>query len=251
MVNYLAPDAKPRNIQHALLQISEKLSQGQKEKVKKWYPRMLALTNHPVPEVRVTVAWSLGQDNQEASFHDSLQALLKDPNTLVRRNAALSLVRFGDASGRTELVSILKPVPLSSPQNGVITFRLKEDDSVSPGTLIARIRTGGGGLDEFRSPLPGFLEKKLVEDGKESRGGREDSASLAYRRRSLGSTARALSNRPAGRYCGNRTVTGKAPHMAERTRQQARLTVQGHPEKNFQLKRDSIGIDVFWLPSSD
>lgn len=226
MVKYLAPDAKPRNIQHALLQISEKLSQGQKETVKKWYPRMLALTNHPVPEVRVTVAWSLGQDSQEASFHDSLQELLKDSNTLVRRNAALSLVRFGDGSGRTELVSILKPVPLSSPQNGVITFRLKEDDSVSPGTLIARIRTGGGGLDEFRSPLPGFLEKKLVEDGKEIVVG-EKILLLSPTEEEVWEALRALYliGQPED-IVEIEPFTGKAPHMAERTRQQARLTVQ-------------------------
>ena len=41
--------------------------------------------------------------------------------------------------------------------------------------------------------------------------------------------------------------TGKAPHMAERTRQQARLTVEAIKKRNFQLKWDSAGIDAFWL----
>jgi hypothetical protein len=232
MVNYLASDAKPRSIQHALLQISEKLSQGHKEEVKKWYPLMLALANHPMPEVRVTVAWSLGQDNQEASFRDSLRLLLKDPNTLVRRNAALSLVRFGDDSGRAELVSILRPVPLTSPQNGTIAFRLKEDDSVSPGTLIARIRTADGEPNEFRSPLPGFLDKKLVDDGKEVGMG-DQILLLSPAEEEVWEALRALYlvGQPED-ITEIEPFTGKAPHMAERTRQQARLTLEAIKKRN-------------------
>jgi len=232
MANCLAPSAKPRSIQHALLQISEKLSQGRKEEVKKWYPLMLALTNHPMPEVRVTAAWSLGQDNQEAPFRDFLRLLLKDPNTLVRRNAALSLVRFGDDSGKAELVSILRPVPLTSPKSGTIIFRLKEDDSVSPGTLIARIRTGGGEPDEFRSPLPGFLEKKLVDDGKDVGVG-EEILLLSPSEEQVWEALRALYL--VGQPEEIRDIepfTGKAPHMGDRTRQQARLTIEAIKRRN-------------------
>jgi hypothetical protein len=230
--DYLALDAKPRNIQHALLKISEQLSQGHKEKVQKWYPLMLALTKHPMPEVRVTVAWSLGQDNREASFRDSLRLLLQDPDTLVRRNAALSLVRFGDDSGRAELVSILRPVPLTSPQSGILAFRLKEDDSVNPGTLIARIRTGAGEPDEFRSPLPGFLEKKLVADGKEVGVG-EKILLLSPTEEEVWEALRALYlvGQPED-IAEIEPFTGKAPHMAERTRQQARLTLEAIKKRN-------------------
>lgn len=226
MAKYLAPDAKPRYIQHALLQISEKLSQGHKDEVKKWYPLMLALTNHPMPEVRATIAWSLGQDNQESFFHDSLRLLLKDPNTLVRRNAALSLVRFGDDSGRAEFLSILRPVPLISPKSGSISFRLREDDSVSPGTLIGRIRTGHGEPDEIRSPLPGFIEKKLVEDGNEVGVG-EKILLLSPTEEEVWEALRALYlvGQPED-IAEIEPFTGKSPHMAERTRQQARLTIE-------------------------
>ena len=233
MAAYLAPNAKPRNIQHALLQISERLAQGQNEAVKKWYPSILSLANHPVPEVRVTVAWSLGQDNQETSFRDSLQRLLQDPNTLVRRNAALSLVRFGDGCGRSELVSILKPVPLSSPKNGTIHFRLNEDDSVSPGTLIARIQTGDGKPDEFRSPLPGYLGEKLVADGKAVTAG-EKILFLSPAEEEVWEALRALYlvGQPED-ISEIELFTGKSPHMSERTRQQARLTLEAIKKRNL------------------
>lgn len=226
MAEYLTPNAKPRNTQHALLQITEKLSQGRKREVQKWYPQILLLIHHPVPEVRVTVAWSLGQDNLEPSFRDSLQTLLKDPDTLVRRNAALSLVRFGDGSGRAELLGILRPVPLASPWKGVLKFRLKEDDSVNTGTLIARIHPGEGEPYEFRSPLPGFLEGKIVEDGKQVSQG-ENIVLLSPTENEVWEALRALYliGQPAD-ISDIEPFTGKAPHMADRTRQQARLTIE-------------------------
>jgi hypothetical protein len=226
MAEYLSLSAKPRNTQHALLQITEKLTRGQKLEVQKWYPQVLALIHHPVPEVRVTLAWSLGQDNLEPSFRDSLQVLLKDSDTLVRRNAALSLVRFGDGSGRGELLGMLRPVPLVSPRGGVLKFRLKEDDSVNTGTLIARIHFGDSEPYEFRSPLPGFLESKIVEDGKKVSEG-DQVVLLSPTENEVWEALRALYlvGEPPD-IPDIEPFAGRAPHMAERTRQQARLTIE-------------------------
>ncbi|MFN8006648.1 MAG: HEAT repeat domain-containing protein [Terriglobia bacterium] len=232
MAKYLSPNAKPRNIQHALLQISEQIAGGKKEEVKKWYPNLLALSNHPVSEVRVTVAWSLGQDSQEPAFRSALQNLLKDPNLLVRRNSALALVRFGDGSGREELMNILKPVPVLSPRDGKIQFRLKEDDSLSPGTLVARIQTGESEPFEFRSPLPGYLEEKLVADGK--------TVSLGEPVFRLSPSEEEVWEALRGLYfvgqiediSGIEVFTGRSPHMTGRIQQQARLTIDEIKKRN-------------------
>src|SRR5256712_894349 len=106
---YLGKDAKPRKTQHALVQISERIAKGETDAVRKWYPIVEGLASHPVPEVRVTVAWLMGQDNQSEAFHSALSALVRDLNPLVRRNAALSLVRFGDSSGKAEILMMLRP----------------------------------------------------------------------------------------------------------------------------------------------
>ena len=43
---------------------------------------------------------------------------LHDEQPLVRRNAALALVRFNDNSGRAELIATLKPYVLKAPADG-------------------------------------------------------------------------------------------------------------------------------------
>ena len=73
--------------------------------VKKFYPRILELAKSPTGEVRKTVAWVMGQDNTSEEFHRALLSLLGDSEPLVRRNAALQLVRFGDASGRRRTIA--------------------------------------------------------------------------------------------------------------------------------------------------
>src|SRR5215813_3684028 len=135
------------------------------EQVRRWYPNLLTLVNHPVPEVRNTLAWVMGQDVKQAQFHEALAILVKDANPLVRRNAALALVRFADAQGRPELLNMLQPFTMTSPKAGLLRYRLGEDDSVDTGTLVARIQGGEAEPFEVRSLLPGFVSEKLVKDG--------------------------------------------------------------------------------------
>ena len=45
----------------------------------------------------------MGQDNKSEEFHQALLSLLNDNDPLVRRNAALQLVRFGDGSGKARV----------------------------------------------------------------------------------------------------------------------------------------------------
>ena len=107
---YLQPDARPRDTQHALSQLAAVIERGDSH-AQRWYPEMVALSRHKDVPVRAMAAWAMGQDKDSPLFHQSLLAALRDPAVMVRRNAALALVRFGDASGRAELVRILQSAP--------------------------------------------------------------------------------------------------------------------------------------------
>ncbi len=168
---YLADAGKPRNAQHVIAQISQRISQGD-ESVKKWYPQIVALADHPLAQLRVNAAWLMGQDNESGEFHEKLKRMLTDSDPLVRRNTSLSLVRFKDESGHQELLGMLGDFTVNSPHSGVFTNRLAVDDVVDSGTLLARVE--GKGQEEpaeVRSPLPGVIKKRLLRDGAEVQAG--------------------------------------------------------------------------------
>jgi len=163
--NYLADEKHPRHVQHALLQIERRLEQGNSNCCQRWYPQILMLTGSPETEFRMTAAWLMGYDNKSEEFHQALLKLLRDREPLVRRNAALALVRFNDSSGRADLLATLKPSPVAAPANGVVDSTLNEGSPVSRGTLLARIKETNGLVFEVRSPLPGRIEKVVSANG--------------------------------------------------------------------------------------
>src|SRR5690348_5559764 len=116
---YLQDDKKPRHIQHALVQIGERVARRD-ARATHWYADVVRLASYPIEEVRNTDAWVMGQDatSKEASsagFHAALIKMLDDSSLMVRGNAALSLVRFGDATGRPQIVALLQPAKVISP----------------------------------------------------------------------------------------------------------------------------------------
>jgi HEAT repeat protein len=143
-------------VQHALLQIQQRLERGDKS-AKQWYPQLISLSGNSETEFRLTVAWVMGFDNQEPQFHQALLKLVKDEQPIVRRNAALALVRFKDASGREELMSVLQPYAVKAPADGNIASTLKQGAAVARGALLARIHRSDGPVVELRSPLPGRI----------------------------------------------------------------------------------------------
>lgn len=161
---YLADVQKPRHVQHALLQIQQRIERGDGN-VKQWYPQLITLSGNPETEFRLTVAWLMGFDNKSREFHDALLKLLHDQEPLVRRNAALALVRFQDHSGREELLSVLRPYALKSPADGVVASNLEEAATVARRALLARIQQPDGKVVEIRSPLPGRINKVLKPNG--------------------------------------------------------------------------------------
>ena len=164
---YLADEKNPRHVQHALLQIQERVERGDAN-VKTWYPQLVALSNNPETEFRLTVAWLMGFDNSSPEFHNALSKLLHDQEPIVRRNAALALVRFNDNSGREELVAVLKPYVLKAPADGVVASSMHEGTNVNRRTPLARIEQSDGKVVELRSPLPGRVNQIFKPNGSQT-----------------------------------------------------------------------------------
>ena len=170
IAQYLADEKNPRHVQHALSRVEERIERSDPT-VHRFYPQIVALAKSPVAEVRKTAAWVMGQDNQSDDFHRTLLSLLTDDEPLVRRNAALQLVRFGDAAGRTELRAMLQPYAVGAPSAGRIASVLPQGSVIEAGSLLARIDDGSG-VHEFRSPLNGLISKLEVKEGGQVGAGR-------------------------------------------------------------------------------
>jgi len=167
---YLADQASPRHVQHALTQIEARIEAGD-QSAKRWYPQIVALAGSDSMEIRQTVAWVMGQDNHAGEFHATLQRLLYDPEPIVRRNAALGITRFGDSSGRAELLAALEPFTVIAPMDGTIISTLPAGSKLSVGAMLARLELDGNALQEIRAPLPGTIEKVFVSEGTRVRSG--------------------------------------------------------------------------------
>lgn len=161
---YLADTKNPRHVQHALLQVQQKMERRDPA-ARNWYPQIQALSESPETEFRLTIAWLMGFDNQSNEFHDALLRLVRDTEPIVRRNAALALVRFNDSSGREELVSVLKPYEVRAVASGLVASSLHAGSEISRGALLVRIQQGDGKVTEVRSPLPGKIDQVLRPNG--------------------------------------------------------------------------------------
>src|ERR1700734_2827868 len=141
LTEYLQDQKHPRHIQHALVQIGERMTRHDPS-VTQWYAHAVRLASYPVEEVRNTDAWVMGQDTSGAGFHEALLKMLADPSLMVRGNAALSLVRFGDASGRPQIIELLQPANIAAPQSGRIADSDRPGTAIHQGGLIAKLEYG-------------------------------------------------------------------------------------------------------------
>jgi biotin carboxyl carrier protein len=171
ITEYLNDDKHPRHIQHALVQLGERMAR-QDAGATRWYPQLLRLASHPVEEVRNTDAWVMGQDTSAAAFHETLLKMLQDSSQMVRGNAALSLVRFGDAAGRPQIVALLQPAIVVASAAGRVIDVDKIGTSVRQGGLIAKLQNGER-TTEIRAPITGRIRTLSVATGETVAGGRE------------------------------------------------------------------------------
>jgi hypothetical protein len=162
---FLNDSKHPRHIQHALVQLGERLTVHDASAAR-WYPDLERLASYPVEEVRNTDAWVMGQDTTEAGFHAALLKMLADPSPMVRGNAALSLVRFGDAAGRFEIVMLLEPARIVAPVAGRVIGTDHVGTAIHQGGLIAKLQNGQQ-IAEVRSPFSGRIRTLSAVAGAE------------------------------------------------------------------------------------
>jgi len=93
VTEYLQDDRHPRHIQHALIQMGERMSRHDTS-ITRWYPDLVRLSAHSVEEVRNTDAWVLGQDTSGSGFHDALLKMLADSSPLVRTDTSAGLAPY-------------------------------------------------------------------------------------------------------------------------------------------------------------
>jgi hypothetical protein len=162
---YLDHASRPRDTQHALAQIAARIMDGDAS-VKKFYPAVVSAASHDSPEVRMTAAWAMGQDNTEDQFHTALLQLLGDPSAGVRHNAALALARFNDPAARPELVAMLTSRTLRPESAGTVELIIKEEGiAVAQNSPLLRIKKDDGSHDEIRSEEASRVEAVAVPDG--------------------------------------------------------------------------------------
>jgi len=171
MTEYLHDQNKPRNVQHALAQLGNRIIDGD-QSVKRFYADVIATSQHQQPEVRMTAAWVMGQDNTYEDFHSALRSLLEDSSPGVRHNAALGLVRFADSSGRSELIAMLKPYAVRAERAGTVELIVKEAGvAVAANAPVARIRHDDGNVIDVHAPEAGRVESIPVANRARVEGG--------------------------------------------------------------------------------
>jgi biotin carboxyl carrier protein len=225
---YLSDQGSPRHVQHALTQIEARIEAGDKS-VQRWYPQIVALAGSSAMEIRQTVAWVMGQDNQAEQFHATLARLLSDPEPIVRRNAALGITRFGDNRGRPELLAALQSFAVTAPMDGTIRSTLPVGSKVSVGTMLARLELDGAAIKEIRSPLPGSIEKIVISEGTRVRSG-DSLASIAPDERSIAEALLAL------RFVGSAEdvaeIEIRSSKLSSKLKAQAALTTKAIQSRN-------------------
>ena len=173
ITEYLRDDKRPRHIQHALVQIGERITRHDAAAAQ-WYPELVRLATHPVEEVRNTDAWVMGQDTTGTGFHEALLRMLQDSSPMVRGNAALSLVRFKDDSGRAQIVALLEPSHIFAPSAGRITDTARIGTAIHQGGIVAKLEPAapsaanspnGESVREIRSPISGRIHSISAPTG--------------------------------------------------------------------------------------
>jgi hypothetical protein len=238
ITEYLQDEKHPRHIQHALIQLGERMGRHDSGVVR-WYPELVRLASHPVEEVRNTDAWVMGQDTSGPGFHETLLKMLDDSSPMVRGNAALSLIRFGDASGRSQIVALLQPARIVTPFAGRVTDSDKVGTAVHQGGLIAKLQvhrsTAASQNEEqsieLRSPISGRIRTLPAAPGTNVTAGTEI-ATISPGDEQVWEALRALylvgqpDDLPAVR-----PYQRELPEISDRIRQQALLTEKSIRER--------------------
>ena len=93
---------------------------------------------------------------------------------MVRGNAALSLVRFKDDSGREQIVALLQPAHVFAPSAGRVVDAARVGTAIHQGGIVAKLQpapsatadsTSGESAVEIRSPISGRIHSISAPTG--------------------------------------------------------------------------------------
>ena len=170
LTEYLHDDKKPRHIQHALVQLGDRISPG---------TRSEAVVSRPAAPLHKPSGGSsqyrrlgMGQDTSAPGFHDALVKMLQDQSPMVRGNAALSLVRFGDSTGRPQIVALLQPAQITAPAAGTIVDADRPGTAIHQGGLVAKLKADESSQPLNPSPIPGRI-RSVAQTGAKVASGTE------------------------------------------------------------------------------
>ena len=80
------------------------------------------------------------------------------------KSAALSLVRFGDASGRPQILELLQPATVTAAQSGRVVDTSAVGTAIHQGGIVAKLQDGTQ-TTEIRSPISGRLGSLFAQTG--------------------------------------------------------------------------------------
>ena len=90
---------------------------------------------------------------------------------MVRGNAALSLVRFGDSTGRPQIVALLQPAQITAPATGIVVDADRPGTAIHQGGLVAKLKADESSQPfEIRSPIPGRIHSVVPTGAKVASG---------------------------------------------------------------------------------
>jgi len=179
---YLEGGGDLGDIHKALNKIDERLVRGDSS-VEKFFPLLVPLCEHEDANTRKAVAWVMSDAELHNPFRVHLLKLTRDPNILVRLQAALGLARHTHALGirsenpskedmsqaaslgtasRDVLLTALDRIPIEAPSDGKISDMLRKGEPLITGMRLARIQSGDGSLHEVLSPLDGKVVRTEV-----------------------------------------------------------------------------------------
>ncbi|MBI4569136.1 MAG: HEAT repeat domain-containing protein [Planctomycetes bacterium] len=162
------PDVKPRDIQHALNLLVDRVERRESA-ARQFHGPVAALASHREAEIRVEAALVMGGDSSSEPFHEALARLLADPEPRPRYQAALALSNFGDRKAAPVLRAMLWPCEVRAPRAGRLGPMLAGGEPVNVGAALCRILPtstddGGDGVD-VRAPVKGTVQSVRRRQG--------------------------------------------------------------------------------------
>lgn len=163
LIASMAPSASARSAQHGIEEITHRLGRPGADR---WAKLLVETSRRAEDPVRVSAAWAMQYDAGREEFVARLKEMVaSDASVLVRRNAATSLAKAGDASGRAVLRSMLEAFTVGSPEAGVVKSLLAVEAPVVEGGPVASLTKDDGTEAKAASPVPGVVLERKAADG--------------------------------------------------------------------------------------